>query len=606
MRDAPRSPAAPRAWLAAIALLSIAVFAPSLRNGFTYDDEYVARSSYPDGRPNEMVSELHSLGDYFGARYWQGEHDTRPEYRPVSILSYALVYHVAGRALGPREALPQHALNVLLHALATALVYALLRRIGAGELGALCGTAVFAVHAIHSEVVASVVGRAELLAFVPGAAAVLAAPRQGGARGRSWARGAVAAALFFLAFGAKESALAWAPFLAVVRFARGVERDPGARLPPLALRALGASFGVAAIPLAAFLALRAAALADLPPDLPIASPESNPLAHVDTAPRILSAVAVQGLALAKTLAPFRLASDYGAAVLPVVASPLEPRFLVSLAALGALLAAGLAGLRREPLAFAAVAAFLGFGFLTSNVPMAIGTVFAERLLYAPSLGLSLAVAAAERQASGAALRNLLAAALAAWLVASAGVAFQRNAAWRSNEALYLTDVATQPRSARLHVLASDVWAARGDRVRQFEHLARAFALGPDAPRDWLKLAWFFQGQRRLAEAELAARRGLAAARQAPRYGVHLHWTLAEVLDATGRSAPAERQREAALVAWQGLRGRPDGGEAVAALREALAGQMPASRAWLGLAGRLERRGRPDEAALCRALASGAG
>ena len=41
--------------------MTAALYAPSLRNGFAYDDAYVAAATYPSGRPNRMISELQPL-----------------------------------------------------------------------------------------------------------------------------------------------------------------------------------------------------------------------------------------------------------------------------------------------------------------------------------------------------------------------------------------------------------------------------------------------------------------------------------------------------------------------------------------------------------------
>ena len=57
-----------------------------------------------------------------------------------------------------------HLVNVLLHATVSALVLLLLLGLGAAIPAAWAGAAVFAVHPVHVEAVATVVGRAELLA----------------------------------------------------------------------------------------------------------------------------------------------------------------------------------------------------------------------------------------------------------------------------------------------------------------------------------------------------------------------------------------------------------------------------------------------------------
>jgi hypothetical protein len=572
--------------LGLILALTAALYAPSLRNGFTYDDAYVAASTHPSGQPNPLIAESQPLLEYFRSHYWKGEHEARVEYRPVTILSYAWTYRAFGRSAAA-EALPQHALNVLLHLLATALVYRLVRAARARRSAALLAALVFGVHAVHSEVVASVVGRAELLAFSFGALALLLALGQG--RGCVW-RGAAAALCLFLAFGAKESALAWVAFMIAMGLVRALRSNPTRSVAAaLAVAAWRAAL-VAVVPLAAFLALRAAVLAALPEPPPVASFDANPLAYVPWLERVLSALMIQGVALGKILLPLHLASDYGRAVFELLRSPLDPRFLLAAAALTALAVAGLASIRRAPPLFLAAVAFLGFGFPTSNLLVPIGTIFAERLLYAPSLGLSFALAAIWGALAGSARwrRIGFALVLALWLCLCGALILQRNAAWRSNAALYTTDADSQPRSVKLNVLAADVYRERGETERQFEHLARAFAFDRQPARSWLRLALHLLQQRSWSEAEEAARRGAEAATgRAVAYRFQLAWVRAESLRASGRAEPAVPLWDELVDEYWRLVDSP---HLVDVVLNAPPGVGPEARAWADVAAALEARG----------------
>ena len=107
-----------------------------------------------------MVAELHPVERYFSVPYWHGVAERSRLYRPVTVLSFALRHEVVGD-----DARVAHAINLLLHGLATLLAYALVRGLGAGPRLAGVAALCFGVHAIHSEVIAAVSGRAELLAF---------------------------------------------------------------------------------------------------------------------------------------------------------------------------------------------------------------------------------------------------------------------------------------------------------------------------------------------------------------------------------------------------------------------------------------------------------
>src|SRR5262245_17235890 len=146
-------------WLPA--LLGALCYLNTLGNGFAYDDNSIVRL-------NPLI---HSLGDWrsIWLRDWwysQGEQGgglTDPSrdrlYRPLTTFSFALNYAVHG--LHPAGF---HAVNVALHAGVCALVWLLGRRLFDDLNVASIAAVIFAVHPIHAEPVAGLVGRAEILA----------------------------------------------------------------------------------------------------------------------------------------------------------------------------------------------------------------------------------------------------------------------------------------------------------------------------------------------------------------------------------------------------------------------------------------------------------
>ncbi len=469
---------------------TFALYAPALHNDFCYDDRFVAMG-HDGGRRHPLIAELRPLTEYFSSHWWRGVEEHGTLYRPVAVLAFALRHAVAGD-----DARVAHLINVLLHCGATLLVYLLVRELnarpGPAALGALC----FGAHAIHSEAVVAISGLAELLAFGAGATGLLLLVRargpaagQGagdggaGAVARRVACRAGAACSLFLAFGAKESALAWVPFAAgfglAVRCARG---GAGRLVRP----ALLAELAAVVIPLAVYLALRARMLDQLPASVAFgADAIANPLFAAPALQRVLGALVAWGLGLLLTVFPFWLSADWGAAVLPLPRGFGDPAALLAAAAAAALVALGAIGLcalRRRPLVFAAAASFLLFGALTSNLAFPIGTVFAERLYYASSLAVPCAVAAA---AAGVAARGnatvLAALALGAWLGANALVIGQRTAVWRDDATLILHEAAHQPHSAQMRFHAARVHAARGEAVAALDHVEAAVALASRWP-----------------------------------------------------------------------------------------------------------------------------
>src|SRR5260370_7207930 len=125
------------------------VYADSLFNNFTMDDElYIFR--------NPQVTRL-SLTQLFQPN------KVSAVFRPVTFATFAVNYKLNGdRPFG------YHLLNLLLHAGVTMLLFLVLREILAneprGDIIAFVAALLFAVHPLHTEAVASIVGRSELLA----------------------------------------------------------------------------------------------------------------------------------------------------------------------------------------------------------------------------------------------------------------------------------------------------------------------------------------------------------------------------------------------------------------------------------------------------------
>ena len=140
------------------------IYANSLDAEWTFDDHAAVV-----GNPDVMVR-----GDATTvAQLWRNDFWGTPlrvatshqSYRPLTTLSFR-----ANALLGGREAGRHwHVVNVAAHALACALYAAALRCIVFGArrpMATLVATLAFAVHPVHVEAVASIVGRADVLAGV--------------------------------------------------------------------------------------------------------------------------------------------------------------------------------------------------------------------------------------------------------------------------------------------------------------------------------------------------------------------------------------------------------------------------------------------------------
>jgi hypothetical protein len=206
---------APRevAGLAALfALLALAVYAPALSGPFLSDDlHYVATNPYVHSLTLENVRAIldpRSPATVFVVNY-----------APVHLLLHALTWQVAGE-----QTTAYHVINVLLHAIGSALLAAVFARAGIPRLAAAGAALVFLLHPANVEAVAWISQAKTPAAFALSMGALLAHPR----------RPVLGTVLFGLALLAKPTAAFALPVAAILDWTR----DGRVRAAPLAAWAL--------------------------------------------------------------------------------------------------------------------------------------------------------------------------------------------------------------------------------------------------------------------------------------------------------------------------------------------------------------------------------
>ncbi len=345
------------------AVIAIVVYLLALRNGWAGDDMILVRDNPAS----------HSIGAALRAwfePYWPEEFRWAGLYRPFTILSYAVDWQILGGATSWF-----HLTNVLLHGLATALVVWVVAQ-WLAPVGALAAGVLFAVHAVHVEAVANVVGRAEILVAVGLLAAVLFARLYRRATTSMWRTVWLAAVLIaaLLAMASKEHGV-----LALVLIALDHYLDPEAG----GTHSVPVYAAVTALTLAWLFVWRGIAGGY------VSVSGHAALAYLTTGERWATMFPTYLEVLRLLAWPVHLASDYSPQVIPI------RHGFGWLAALGllsssALLLLGLATVKRAPpVAFGILAAAASY-LPTSNLFFASGVVLGERNLYlavlAPAAG----------------------------------------------------------------------------------------------------------------------------------------------------------------------------------------------------------------------------
>ena len=403
----------------AVAVCAIVPHLGALWNGLAMDDLYIIAW-------NPLVHSLGGVWNAFAAPYWPPDLGGQM-YRPLPLASFAIDWAITGG-----HPAWFHALNLLWHAAVTVVVAALARRWAGFEAGLVAGL-LFAVHPVHVEAIANVIGRGELMAALGVCLAIYAAVVKDSV---GWSALALAGGLL-----SKENAIV-GPGLIAWAWIVGIARPPRARI----LAYAGSWLAV----LAVYLPLRAVVLAPyarLNATAPVFLGES----FLDGR---LTAVAALWDVLRLLLAPVTLRVDYSPAERTIVQSMVDSRFVIGLACLALWAALLLFAWRRGRRVEAFGLGWIAIAFLpVANLLFSTGVLIAERTLYLPSVGLALALGATLVRLSPERLRLIVGVFVLMGAVRSA----LRVPVWRDDVSVTTSILEDSPRSYRGHARAAAIY-----------------------------------------------------------------------------------------------------------------------------------------------------
>jgi tetratricopeptide (TPR) repeat protein len=393
---------------AVLLVLTALVYAPSLRNGFTYDDPSVVTEA------SELLSHPGLAGRVFTPDYFRLSGEST--FRPTVTFTYIVDWQVGGG-----RAWAFHLQSVLWHLLTVGCLFVLLPRLGAGPFVRYGVAAIYAVHPALTEAVEGIAFREDVLVTAFGLLGLLTIT---GTRPRSATLRLVLGAMFFVAaLFAKESGLVFVALLPLTQWVIARHSSPAGSWHPS--RHLSEYVALACCVLA-YLAVR---FWLLPASESYGIRVSESVSH-----SAATGVVAVGRYLLLFVYPHPLCADYRGVVASVT-SLADWRVWLSCVAIAAL--TGLAWWRRH----ASPLVVWGWAwFLIALVPVLnvvpIPTFMAERFLYLPYVGL---VAFAVTVVVPHATWSSRAVATTAAIVCVCGaLTWMRHRAWSSDEVLWRT------------------------------------------------------------------------------------------------------------------------------------------------------------------------
>lgn len=493
-------------WL--LFLFGFLLYANTLGHEFAQDDAIVL---YDNAFVKEGLSGLPGIfqnDTFYG--FFQREDKAKlvagGRYRPFTLAMFALEVELFG--INP---LAGHLINALLNGLLALLIYRLLltllipgNRASRAYFIAFFTALLFAAHPLHTEAVANIKGRDEIMALLCSLGALYLSLRA--LRTSSILLHLATGVVFLIALLSKENAITFvavAPLTYYFFTRLSPRRIAGATLPFLASAIL-------------FMIIRTSVLG---PDFGAPSMEmmNNPFVKVEnnqylpfTAGEKAATITYSlGKYLQLLVFPHPLTHDYYPRAIEVMQWG-DWRVLLSLFAYLALVAYAIRGLLRKDLIAYGILFYLGTLSLVSNILFPIGTHMAERLLFMPSFGFCLAAVALayrlrmRRKEKG--LRSLYPAivVLSVITLAFSVKTIARNTVWKNNYTLFTSDIHYSPNSAKLRnavggELLTQYARAEGQRdpaiLREAEgHLLEAIRIHPNYKNAYLLLgnANFYQ------------------------------------------------------------------------------------------------------------------
>jgi tetratricopeptide (TPR) repeat protein len=496
---------------ALIFIASIAVYLNTTLNGFVWDDGAMVVA-------NEHIRSLgpSSLKLFFTSGKAHN-HAIGEIYRPLSLVSYAIDYKLFG--LNPAGF---HATNVLLHAINSALVFGLMLLIIGDRAASLAAALVFAVHPIHTEAVAWIKDRDDLLSLL---FMLLAFYHYAKARG-AWKGIAVSLGLFALALSAKEMAIVLPPLLAlyIICFQpeKIMERETYIKLLPFFIMT-GAYFFVRT--------------------LVLGQVAQGAYMGGGLYPAMLTMSRGVAYYMKLLVMPTGLSADYATFV---VSHSVSLGVIGSIILILAVVAAGaFAHAFSRPFSFGVFWFFIALIPVSNVIPVKIP--IAERFLYTPSIGFSIVLGVvvawglkrrgSRRTASLAVLMILLA-------LYSIGT-IKRNAVWKDGLTLFSDVLEKHPDNLTAHINVGNHYFNLGDMPKALAHYETAASINPYDSSSLESVASVLERTVRIKEARVVYEKAVDAAKNHPDRTTH-DFSVPSLLYSLGRALRKEGRVDDAI------------------------------------------------------------
>lgn len=446
-------------WIAiGLFLLAFLSYANTLAHGFVLDDPLAITLN------KNVTSGFSGILDIFFGSYREANFGGQL-YRPLPLIQFAIEWQ-----LMPDNPLIHHFFNVLWYALTVVLVYVVMRKWlpSISILVPLTFATIFALHPIHTEVVANIKSRDEIMSlfFLLSAFTVWDVYILQNKKSFLW----LSVMLYFLSLLSKETAITMFPVFGLLCWT--VYRQ---NLNTSMRKGL-----IFIIPVAIIFIIRFALFHGHPS--PPVDIMDNPIVSADGfVQHLATSILILWKYLWILIIPYPLSSDYSYLVIPLTGLS-DVRVWVGILIYGLMILFSLAKLKQKEFLGLSLVSYLLAISLFSQLLMTIGTMFGERLAYLGSFWLLGGLVYLIYTSLTLLKSSIKTDQLLVWLFSPVAVIFvfltvNRNTVWKNNYTLFTTDAHTYPTSVRLNNGAAEESVRLSDQehdpIKRNELLTRA-------------------------------------------------------------------------------------------------------------------------------------
>ena len=428
------SPKQKKIFILIILLYSVFLYLNTANHEYAFDDAVAITG-------NKFIEKgMSGIPDLFTHDFFAGIYDSALElpggrYRPLSLVTFAIERQFSANPT------TSHIINILLYALTAVILLLTLEEMFPGRF-MFCATAtlLFIAHPLHTEVVANVKSRDEILSFMGLCLALLYLFRWVKSNNKKYLVFSLVA--YFLSLLSKENGITFLAIIPLTLYCfagQDLKKSMATTLPYFIT-------GVA------FVLIRAHFVGFIG-DRENTDIMENPFTGTGFSERMATITVILGKYLGLLFYPHPLSSDYSFNQIPIVGWN-NGKALLSLLIHVALGVYAIRELKNKSIVAYGILFYFITMSLVSNIVFNIGAPMGERFAFLPSLGFCLAITAVYLKWIKKENSNNLKVPLMAFLpfiVVLLGFSFKtitRNKDWKNNETLFGADVVSVPNSAK--------------------------------------------------------------------------------------------------------------------------------------------------------------